>query len=106
MFVVERFCVGWIRNLKFLTRNFLTIPLMILAFGLPEAPALLAQDQSQPAAGGQKQEAPPEAGGPQNDVGPYAIPKKKEEPPPPPPPVSRKRSKACRTIPSGWTCRW
>jgi len=49
------------------------------------APGLLAQDQSEPAAGGQKQEAPPEAGGPQNDVGPYAIPKKKEEPPPPPP---------------------
>jgi VWFA-related protein len=49
------------------------------------APGLLAEDQSEPAAGGQKQEAPPEAGGPQNDVGPYAIPKKKEEPPPPPP---------------------
>ncbi len=32
-----------------------------------------------------KQEAPPDAGGPQNDVGPYAIPKKKEEPPPPAP---------------------
>jgi VWFA-related protein len=32
-----------------------------------------------------KQEAPPEAGGPQSDVGPYVIPKKKEEPPPPPP---------------------
>jgi len=44
------------------------------------------QDQSaQPASGQQKQEAPPEAGGPQTDVGPYAIPKKKEEPPPPPP---------------------
>lgn len=33
----------------------------------------------------QKQEAPPEAGGPQSDTGPYAIPKKKDEPPPPPP---------------------
>jgi VWFA-related protein len=44
------------------------------------------QDQSsQPPSGQQKQEAPPEAGGPQTDVGPYAIPKKKEEPPPPPP---------------------
>ena len=32
-----------------------------------------------------QQEAPPEAGGPQNDVGPYVIPKKKEEPPPPAP---------------------
>jgi VWFA-related protein len=55
------------------------------------APGLLAQDQSEPAAGGQKQEAPPEAGGPQNDVGPYAIPKKKEEPPPPPPPARPKK---------------
>ncbi len=30
--------------------------------------------------------APPEAGGPQSDVGPIAIPRRKEEPPPPPPP--------------------
>jgi VWFA-related protein len=34
---------------------------------------------------GLKQDVPPEAGGPQTDVGPYAIPKKKDEPPPPPP---------------------
>jgi len=32
-----------------------------------------------------QQEAPPEAGGPHSDTGPYAIPKKGEEPPPPPP---------------------
>jgi VWFA-related protein len=43
-----------------------------------------AQDTSQqPPANPNKQDAPPEAGGPQNDVGPYVIPKKKEEPPPP-----------------------
>jgi len=36
-------------------------------------------------------EPPPEAGGPQTDVGPYAIPKKKEEPPPPPPPSKPKK---------------
>ena len=54
-------------------------------------PGLRAQDQSEPAPSGQKQEAPPEAGGPQNDVGPYAIPKKKEEPPPPPPPAKPKK---------------
>jgi len=43
-----------------------------------------AQDTSQQApANPNQQEAPPEAGGPQNDVGPYVIPKKKEEPPPP-----------------------
>src|ERR1019366_4832542 len=38
-----------------------------------------------PPANPNKQDAPPEAGGPQNDVGPYVIPKKKEEPPPPAP---------------------
>ena len=32
-----------------------------------------------------QQEAPPEAGGPQNDVGPYVIPKKTDVPPPPAP---------------------
>jgi VWFA-related protein len=44
----------------------------------------VAQDQgsSAPAKG---QEPPDAAGGPQSDVGPYAIPKKKDEPPPPPP---------------------
>ncbi len=30
------------------------------------------------------------SGGPQGDVGPYAIPKKKEEPPPPPPTKPKK----------------
>jgi VWFA-related protein len=48
-----------------------------------------AQEQ-QPASGNNQpqnpnaQEAPAPAGGPQSDVGPYAIPKKKAEPPPPP----------------------
>lgn len=45
---------------------------------------LLAQDQS-PSQGNGQQQAPAAAGGPNSDVGPYAIPKKKEEPPPPPP---------------------
>ncbi len=69
-----------------------TIPLMILVFALSAWPLQLlrAQGQSEPAAGS-KQETPPEAGGPQNDVGPYAIPKKKEEPPPPPPPARPKK---------------
>jgi VWFA-related protein len=49
------------------------------------------QDSSQQApANPNKQEAPPEAGGPQNDVGPYVIPKKKEEPPPPAPEKPKK----------------
>jgi VWFA-related protein len=46
-----------------------------------------AQDNSKP-----KQDAPDEAGGPGDNVGPYAIPKKKmDDPPPPPPPVTPKR---------------
>jgi VWFA-related protein len=50
-----------------------------------------AQDTShQPPANPNQQEAPPEAGGPQNDVGPYVIPKKKEEPPPPAPEKPKK----------------
>jgi len=81
--------------LKSLDRQVLSIPLTLLALVLLtlDTPGLFAQnqDQSQPAASGQKQEAPPEAGGPQNDVGPYAIPKKKEEPPPPPPPAKPKK---------------
>jgi VWFA-related protein len=59
-----------------------------LAAGSLSAPA---QDTSQAApANPNKQDAPPEAGGPQNDVGPYAIPKKKEEAPPPPPEKPKK----------------
>ncbi len=50
-----------------------------------------AQDGSQqPPANPNQQESPPEAGGPQNDVGPYVIPKKKEEPPPPAPEKPKK----------------
>lgn len=37
------------------------------------------------------QEVPPEAGGPNSETGPYAIPKKGEEPPPPPPPERPKK---------------
>jgi VWFA-related protein len=42
-----------------------------------------AQDNGKP-----KQDVPAEAGGPGENVGPYAIPKKKEETAPPPPPLS------------------
>ncbi len=87
------FSIDRIRKLKLPVRPTHTIPLMMLALlFLPlGVTGLLAQNQSEPAASGQKQEAPPEAGGPQNDVGPYAIPKKKEEPPPPPPPAKPKK---------------
>ena len=48
-----------------------------------------AQDQT-PSPKGQT-EPPPASGGPQGDVGPYAVPKKKDEPPPPPPPEKPKK---------------
>jgi len=59
--------------------------LLLLTLVLGSFAALsLAQDQgsSAPSKG---QEPPDAAGGPQSDVGPYAIPKKKDEPPPAPP---------------------
>ncbi|HZE27176.1 MAG TPA: VWA domain-containing protein, partial [Terriglobales bacterium] len=69
--------------------------LMFSVFGLV-ATGTCAQDQSQqPPANTQQnpnqQEAPPEAGGPGSDVGPYAVPKKKDEPPPPPAPDKPKK---------------
>jgi VWFA-related protein len=51
-----------------------------------QAPAQ-APDPSRP-----KQEVPDEAGGPTDNVGPYAIPKKKTDEAPPPPPVAAKRA--------------
>jgi VWFA-related protein len=63
---------------------FVSTFLLLMALG-PTVPSL-AQDQPPPANDNpNKQETPADAGGPQNDVGPYAIPKKKEEPPAPPP---------------------
>lgn len=52
-----------------------------------------AQTPSQtPDNGKPKQDVPAEAGGPGDNVGPYAIPKKKvEEAPPPPPPIAPKK---------------
>jgi VWFA-related protein len=56
------------------------------------APAM-AQSQDQSSSQQQKpsEQAPPEAGGPQGDIGPIAVPKKKEEPPPPPPPPAPRK---------------
>jgi VWFA-related protein len=65
--------------------------LLILLLGVTKVISASAQDTSQQApANPNKQEAPPAAGGPQNDVGPYVIPKKKEEPPPPAPEKPKK----------------
>jgi VWFA-related protein len=55
--------------------------------GQTQQPAPQTPDNGKP-----KQDAPPEAGGPGADSGPYAVPKKKEEtPPPPPPPAAAKK---------------
>jgi len=54
--------------------------------------ALATQDQNQSQTPNVNQQpAPAEAGGPNSDVGPYAVPTKKEEPPPPPPPPKPKK---------------
>src|SRR5215470_19003870 len=57
---------------------------------------IVAQEQSQEPAGNpqsnpNKQDAPPEAGGPGDEVGPYAIPRKKEGEAPPPVPTKPKK---------------
>ena len=74
--------------------------LAVAVFGLITGPAAVAQDQTPttqipsqaPDNGKPKQDVPPDAGGPTDNVGPYAIPKKKaEDAPPPPPPVTPKK---------------
>ena len=82
-------------------RRALCAVLCVVLSGLPMA---MAQDQQAPANqtpqspaqtqdnGKPKQDVPDEAGGPTDNVGPYAIPKKKaEDAPPPPPPVTPKK---------------
>lgn len=79
-------------------RKFFTLLILVgIALGaqvlaLPEGAEKPAQqEQGQQQQNPNAQPAPPEAGGPGNDVGPYAIPRKKEEPPPPPPPSKPKK---------------
>jgi VWFA-related protein len=73
----------------------LLLTIMFVVFGWL-ASTVLAQEQSQqppanPQQNPNQQEAPPEAGGPGSDVGPYAIPRKKEGEPPPPAPIKPKK---------------
>jgi len=74
--------------------------LLVLTLVTGSAAALPAQDTSGQSPNAQhpnaqqnpnQQEVPPEAGGPNSDTGPYAIPKKGESEPPPPPPDRPKR---------------
>src|SRR5579862_897042 len=72
-------------------RMLLLTLVLVGAVALFLAPQLAAQDQSGPAPSKGQTEEPAAAGGPQGDVGPYAVPKKKDEPPPPPPPEKPKK---------------
>src|SRR6267154_68515 len=78
-------------NFRLKCLSFISLACLWLAFGQSILSVAQSQTPTPPADNSkQKQESPPEAGGPQNDVGPYAIPKKKEEPPPPPPEKPKK----------------
>jgi VWFA-related protein len=101
MFTTALSAIRWPQRPNFRVCT-LFISLALVAGALPT----FAQDQSSSPNNGQsqqqapqtpdhgkpKQDAPPEAGGPGADSGPYAVPKKKEEtPPPPPPPAAAKK---------------
>ena len=77
----ERF--GWDSG-RVSFRHLNRILLLTLVLGSFSGP-IRAQDQGSSQSPKGQTEAPPAAGGPQGDVGPYAVPKKKDEPPPPPP---------------------
>jgi VWFA-related protein len=75
-------------------RKILLLGGVVLGLGVMPVSGGARQDQSSqptttPQQNPNQQEAPPEAGGPKGDVGPYGIPKKGEEPPPPPPPSDK-----------------
>jgi VWFA-related protein len=75
---------GWARAL---------LLLVMVAATLGQVTPLAAQSSQQSTSKPQQKptQAPPaEAGGPQGDIGPIAVPKKKEEPPPPEPPKPKK----------------
>jgi VWFA-related protein len=89
------------RYSRFRSLTRLTLALAVALVLLSGVTPTSAQDQSQApppdntqSNGKPKQDVPPEAGGPSDSVGPYAIPKKNpdEAPPPPPPPVSPART--------------
>jgi VWFA-related protein len=83
------------RNAQFCAISLCFLLLLTLVTG--SAVPARAQEQSQTGQSQNaqqnpnQQEVPPEAGGPNSDTGPYAIPKKGAEPPPPPPPERPKR---------------
>ena len=98
---------GKTRSRKIADRTKLVLSVVIcLALAVGSSPVWAQDQQSQtqapqtpapapsqtPDTNKPKQEVPPEAGGPSDNVGPYAIPKKTSaEAPPPPPPVTPKK---------------
>jgi VWFA-related protein len=89
----------WLKRVTLVTTASLFLLIQVTALC---AHAASEQDQSSPPSQSQpstdsngkpKQDAPPEAGGPGGDIGPYAVPKKnpEEAPPPQPPPTSPKK---------------
>jgi VWFA-related protein len=89
-----RYFPSEIRRMPYKCKCLLILVSMALSSQAPAALAQVQSGQSSQTAGQQnpnQQEAPPEAGGPNSDTGPYAIPKKGEEPPPPPPPPRPKK---------------
>ena len=64
---------------------------IILALPLCAQDSQKQSDPQDPDSAKPKQDAPPDAGGPDGNVGPYAIPKKNREAPPPPPPPATPR---------------
>ncbi len=74
---------------SFITTGFGLLALLCTAAIAVWSLPALAQDQTP--TNPNQQASPPDAGGPNTDVGPYAIPKKKDEPPPPPPPERPKK---------------
>jgi len=79
------------KRVRSAARKYLTPLMLVSIFLVLTAVFSGAQDTSQqPPANPNKQDSPAEAGGPQNDTGPYVIPKKKEIPPPPAPEKPKK----------------
>jgi hypothetical protein len=98
--MAKPFCI--LRNSR--TDKVVLAALLLLSQVAGVSPRAAAQDQSQPPQqttppadtnGKPKQDAPAEAGGPSDNIGPYAIPKKNPEaaPPPPPPPINSEKSR-------------
>jgi len=84
------------RNAQFCAKLLCFLLVLTLVSGSAPAQSTSGQSSNTQNPGAQQnpnqQEVPPEAGGPNSDTGPYAIPKKGEAEPPPPPPERPKKT--------------